>query len=887
MFHPSQKPGPLWQIDHSHPLAQGLVGCWLFNEEAGSTIHDFCRLLKNHATGVNTPTWTKSMRPNTFFRGWGPALTLNGTTQYASAPFNTRYNNTIDRLAIEMVFRFNQSSPAGNMSLFGRGDIGATSGTWGLRYTGNRMTFRLGTTERFGLTVQNSTDWQHCIGVWDGAVLRLYDRGIEFREVNGIPATAKTSFTPSGTDSLYFGSNNGASEFFNGDIALARLWMNRSFNRGQVDELFNHPWGMFLPETQQKYYMLDRAIRTQSIQLRADVRNVVTRSIQARANIRTTGTQTIQLRGAITRQELVSVQLRAAIEEPETELDTILNTWSVQDNFETYARQFSGTAADIGCLQVGNEISIKAGYDTDRVTVIKGYIDRVTKNRTVGNRSYQVTGRDIGGRELDSYRITKRWESTPTKDMVKAHKIIRDVAGFMGLTVGHIDFPDYDLYNDYVSIGKRGLDIVSELAEPWNLFARVQYISQVRDKTLSVVKVDWENPITGGYVIRRGQHSQQQISQELYLDQPRLNEVQLIIIRGAAWTRPRCEVVGTEIRTEYFRNVATVEVNSSIAGQVTAPSDTLVTNSNRGAMKEVTTETTTVETVYCDKVLNRVETIYVDDELTARTTERFWYYEPGTIQSIIPADTDTFVIQSLTPSEDALLYMAHTKREGLTDRNGGTRFLEVLRQVTQYYYDEEKQVACEQTTTQEFDEDLGQWGISKHASRTHSQITGGSVRTTLQSFTFEDSRYKLSSADIQNVGGTRPSINHASSRKNVLTYQAQSPQGDVDDDGNAIDPGEGLYTWSYENPYIGQAVCDTLYALAQEEKTFQLSGAKWEIITFDGVLNPNINVGRPVEIEREDATFENYIVEDLSHQFGTDFAGTGGTAKRLTTEDLS
>lgn len=402
-----------------------------------------------------------------------------------------------------------------------------------------------------------------------------------------------------------------------------------------------------------------------------------------------------------------------------------------------------------------------------------------------------------------------------------------------------------------------------------------------------MVKVDWQNPPAAGYTIRRGEHSQQTVSQEAYLDQPRLNEVQLIVIRGAAWTRPRCAVLGTQVRTEYFRNVVTEEVNEAIAGQVTAPSDTLVTQANAATTKEVTTEQTVVETVYCDKVLNRVDSLYVDDELTERSTERFWYYEPGAVQSNISADAETFVIQSGSPSENALLYMAHTKREGWKERDGVTRFLEIFRQTTQYYYDLEQQVACEQTTTQEFDEDLGTWGITVHASRTHCQLSGGTVRTTLQSFTFEDSKYQLTSADVQNVGGTRPSVNHAASRQSVLTFQAQAPQGDIDDEGNPIDPGENLYTWTYENPYIGQEVCDTLYELAQEEKEFQLSGAKWETVACDGVLNPNINVGRPVSIEREDATFRDYWMEDLTHTYSSNFAGTSGTGRRLTTEDLS
>lgn len=885
MFHPFQKPGALWQIDPEHWLSQGLVGCWLFNETSGETLHDFCRLLRNHATTVGSPTWSRALRPD-FFKGWGPVLTFNGSSQWATAPYNTRYDNTLNALSMEVVYRLNSSTSLDH-DVFGRGDLGASSGTWGIKYLGGadqRTIFQLGGTQCFGRQVISTTQYQHCVGVWNGATMRLFERGSDLRAAtNFFPPVAQSTYTPSGTDDLFFGGNGNP---LNGDIAMVRLWMNRALNQEAVEELFHRPWSMFLPELQQKYYMLDSSRPSQTIRMRADIRNTVVRSIQTRANIRTTQTQTIQLRGSITNQQLRQFQSMAAIEEPETDLDESLVTWSVQDQFETYSRQFSGTATDINCFQVGNEVNIKAGYDTRRVTLINARIDRVTKVRTPGNRAYQVSGRDNGSRELETFRITKVWKSEPITSMPKAHQIIREVAGFMGLVVGHIDFPDYDLYNSYVAIGKSGLGIVSELAEPWNQFARIQYVTQVRDRVLSVVKVDWQNPPAAGYTIRRGQHSQQQILQEAYLDQPRLNEVQLIIIRGAAWTRKACEVLGTQTRTEYMRNVVTAEVHNAIAGQVSAPGDTVVIGANRGATRESVQETTTVETVYCDKVINRVETLYVDDELTERTTERFWYYEPGLIQSVIPADVDTFIVQSATPSEEALLYMAHAKREALIDRGGTVQFLESLRQTTQYYYDEESQVACEQSTTQEYDEDLGTWGITKHASRTHSQITGASVRTTLKSFTFEDSRYKLSSADIQNVAGTRASINHASSRKNVLTFQAQSPQGEIDADGQPIDPGEGYYTWTYENPYIGQSVCDTLYALAQEEKLFQLSGAKWETVNFDGILNPNINVTRPLSIEREDETFRDYWVEEVSHQFSTDFAGSTGTGKRLTTEDL-
>lgn len=50
------KPGRGAQINWSHPLARGLVGCWLFNEGTGSRVFDLSGY-GNHGTLTNTPTW--------------------------------------------------------------------------------------------------------------------------------------------------------------------------------------------------------------------------------------------------------------------------------------------------------------------------------------------------------------------------------------------------------------------------------------------------------------------------------------------------------------------------------------------------------------------------------------------------------------------------------------------------------------------------------------------------------------------------------------------------------------------------------------------------------------------------------------------------------------
>jgi len=55
------KPGLGAELDFGHPLAQGLVGCWLMNEGSGNKVNDLSGYA-NHGTLVNGPTWVAGDR---------------------------------------------------------------------------------------------------------------------------------------------------------------------------------------------------------------------------------------------------------------------------------------------------------------------------------------------------------------------------------------------------------------------------------------------------------------------------------------------------------------------------------------------------------------------------------------------------------------------------------------------------------------------------------------------------------------------------------------------------------------------------------------------------------------------------------------------------------
>ncbi len=73
---PRWKPGMGAQLDRSHPAAQGLQGCWLFNESSGAMVYDFTGNSHFVLTGGVARVATAD----------GPAIKFDGSTGQALAP---------------------------------------------------------------------------------------------------------------------------------------------------------------------------------------------------------------------------------------------------------------------------------------------------------------------------------------------------------------------------------------------------------------------------------------------------------------------------------------------------------------------------------------------------------------------------------------------------------------------------------------------------------------------------------------------------------------------------------------------------------------------------------------------------------------------------------
>jgi hypothetical protein len=66
-------------IDFNHPLSQGLVGCWLFNEQAGNKIYDLAK--DNHGILTNGPIWNSASDGYLQFDGTNDYVDLGTSIQ--------------------------------------------------------------------------------------------------------------------------------------------------------------------------------------------------------------------------------------------------------------------------------------------------------------------------------------------------------------------------------------------------------------------------------------------------------------------------------------------------------------------------------------------------------------------------------------------------------------------------------------------------------------------------------------------------------------------------------------------------------------------------------------------------------------------------------------
>jgi hypothetical protein len=222
---PYQKPLLGARIDDSHPLAKGIVSCWLFNETSGNRAHDVCRK-RNHGTLTN-------MSPQTLTSGFSSAgIEFDGSDDYVVIGKPEIYNE------ITVVALFKTPNPTTNQEIITFQNEGITLRSY--HSTPHGPAFYVTTAVATSAAALPANEWTHLVGT--------YKPGFESIYVNGTLRGSNAAYTGTITNSAlknYIGIHSGlAANKFSGTMAHIMLY-NRALSANEVADLCADPYCMF------------------------------------------------------------------------------------------------------------------------------------------------------------------------------------------------------------------------------------------------------------------------------------------------------------------------------------------------------------------------------------------------------------------------------------------------------------------------------------------------------------------------------------------------------------------------------------------------------------------------------------------------------------------
>jgi hypothetical protein len=223
------KPAQGARIDWGHPMTKGLVGCWLFTENAGQKVFDLARSNHLAMVGGGSYRWEKDSTFGMVVRS--PATVSSDYLQAADHPSL----NPTAALTYECWFKKNAGSAWQDIMAK---DQPADDGQGILIDSGNHFSWFINTTAPSNVSGTTSVAngvWYHLVGTYDGANMRLYVDTVQ--EATG----AKTGAIASSTRPLTFLNDPQWTQMTDGWIGLARVW-NRALTATEVRQLYADPY---------------------------------------------------------------------------------------------------------------------------------------------------------------------------------------------------------------------------------------------------------------------------------------------------------------------------------------------------------------------------------------------------------------------------------------------------------------------------------------------------------------------------------------------------------------------------------------------------------------------------------------------------------------------
>jgi len=247
VFRPTHSLDVLW----GHPLAQGLVGGWMFQEGAGRRV---ANIIPDALPGtfvandsVTYPAWTLFHRPQ-----YGGRAIQNQTQSYISVGDYTLLNPP--RITVHAWF-YRTSTTANEPGVTKR-HLGNNSNNFflGTGSSPNGMFSFIAYTIASPLTAESSTNfttnaWHQVVGTYDGTNARLWVDRLNTATVAGGGALNGNTFPK-----LVIGSDFQVNGYWNGRIAFVVIW-NRALSSAEITELYTNPHAFLAPPSTRRYFL--------------------------------------------------------------------------------------------------------------------------------------------------------------------------------------------------------------------------------------------------------------------------------------------------------------------------------------------------------------------------------------------------------------------------------------------------------------------------------------------------------------------------------------------------------------------------------------------------------------------------------------------------------
>ena len=241
----NQKPPVGFQINWSHPLARGLVGCWLFNEGGGNKVYDLAK--NNHGTLINRPLWWTGRN--------GYALKFDGVNDYVDAGSGASLNIT-DAITVSAWIKPFSTHDGGVIEK----TIGGTVNKQYLMFVSGSELLNFRVMKAAGIYDARSASypplntWTHIVGRYDGSEVSVWVNGI--KQITTVAAAAPID---SGSGATLIGMLGSSIYPFNGLIDEVRVY-NRALSSSEIKQLYQDPY-CFIQPIVRRFYSITSAVQ--------------------------------------------------------------------------------------------------------------------------------------------------------------------------------------------------------------------------------------------------------------------------------------------------------------------------------------------------------------------------------------------------------------------------------------------------------------------------------------------------------------------------------------------------------------------------------------------------------------------------------------------------